>query len=324
VHLPLRALLVLAAVGLALPSTGWAQGKIQRVGVLTFDKAQDADWFLHFFRESLADRGWVEGKNLAFEYRNSNNDPSKFAAPAAELVQLKVDILLPVGPPAVRAAFGATHEIPIVAHDLETDPVAAGYARAYNRPGGNLTGLFLDSPELAAKWLELLKVAVPGLSHAVVLWDTTSGPVHLDAVKKMAPSFSIKLQVVEIHTPTDIDKARSQFRKRPQALIVLPSPMMYFESARLAALAKRLRLPAMSMFRPFVEAGGMFAYGPDILVTWERMAVLVDKVLNGTKPGDIPIERPVKFEFLVNRKAAKAIGLTVPDILLTRADEVIR
>ena len=322
-HLSLRALFVLAAIVLASPNDGWAQTKIQRVGVLTFDKAQTSPYFERF-KQKLSDEGWVDGKNVAFEFRNSNDDPSKFAEPAAELVQLKVDILFPIGPPAVRAAFGATHDIPIVAHDLETDPVAAGYARTYSRPGGNLTGLFLDSPELAAKWLELLKASVPSLSRAVVLWDVTSGPVHLDAIKKMAPSFAIKLQVLDIHTPPDIDKAPTRFRGRPQALLVLPSPMMYFQSARLAELARRLRLPAMSMFRPFVEAGGLFAYGPDIPMTMDRCAVLLGKVLNGTKPGDIPIERPVKFEFLINQRTAKALGLTIPDIVMVRADEVIR
>ena len=174
-HRSLRALFVLAAIALASPGDGWAQTKIQRVGVLTFDKAEEADWFQRF-RQKLGDEGWVEGRNMVFEFRSSNNDPSKFAEPAAELVRQQVDILLPVGPAAVRAAYAATRDIPIVAHDLETDPVAAGYARTYSRPGENLTGLFLDSPELAGKWLELLKVSIPGLSRAAVLWDVTSGP----------------------------------------------------------------------------------------------------------------------------------------------------
>ena len=235
-----------------------------------------------------------------------------------------VDILLPIGPAAVRAAYAATRDIPIVAHDLETDPVAAGYARTYSRPGGNLTGLFLDSPELAGKWLELLKASVPGLTRAVALWDVTSGPIHLEAVKKTAPAFGIKLQVLRIRTPADIQKVPSQLRQRPQALIVLPSPMMFFQSAKLAELTMKLRLPAMSMFQPFAEAGGMFMYGPDMPATMDRIAVLLAKVLSGTKPQDIPIERPVKFEFLINQKTARAMNLTIPDTVLVRADEVIR
>jgi len=182
----------------------------------------------------------------------------------------------------------------------------------------------METDPVAAKWLELLKASVPKLSRAVALWDVTSGPIHLEAIKKMAPSFHIKLQVLEIRTPPEIDMASSQFRGHPQALIVLPSPMMYFESARVAALARKHRLPAMSMFRPFVEAGGLFAYGPDMPVTMDRIAVLLAKVLSGVKPGEIPVERPIKFEFLVNSKTAKALGLTVPDTLLARADEVIR
>jgi putative ABC transport system substrate-binding protein len=298
-----------------------AQSRIPHVGVLTVDETTEA---LEPFVRTLREHGWVEGKDVAFEFRHAGGDPRQMAEPAAALVRAKVDVLLPIGPPAVRAAVAATRTIPIVAHDLETDPVLAGYAQSYSRPGGNVTGLFLDSPDLAGKWLELLKTILPAMSRAVVLWDSTSGPIPLSAVRTVAPTFGVKLQVVEIRTPEDIDKAARTFRGSPQALIVLPSPMMYYQSARLAQLAERQRVPATSMFVPFAEAGGLLAYGPDLPASFERCAELVAKILGGAKPGDLPIERPTKFDFVLNLKTAKALRLTMPDTILLRADQTIR
>lgn len=317
-------LLAGAAVPLAMLWTkpAWTQAKLPRVGILTVDAAKQ--YPLEPFYRTLRERGWIEGKNVMFEIRDAGGDPRGLAEPAAELVRLKVDVLFPIGPPAVRAAVAATRDIPIVAHDFETDPVAAGYAQSYSRPGGNLTGLFLDSPDLAGKWVEFLKAVVPNLSRAVVLWDSTSGAVPLQAVRAVAPLLGVKLQVLEIKTPREIDQAPSAFRGRPQAMIVLPSPMMYVESARLAQVAKKSRLPATSMFPPFPEAGGMIAYGPELAATLERCAVLVAKVLGGANPGDLPVERPIKFEFVLNLKAARDLRLTVPDSVLLRADKVIR
>jgi putative ABC transport system substrate-binding protein len=300
----------------------WAQTKMLRVGILTVDAAKQ--YPLEPFYRTLRENGWIEGKNVTFEFRDGGGDPRGLAGPAAELVRLKVDVLFPIGPPAVRAAFAATRDIPIVAHDFETDPVTADYAKSYSRPGGNLTGLFLDSPDLAGKWVEFLKAVVPSLSRAVVLFDSTSGPVPLQAVRSVAPLLGVKLQILEIKTPQEIDQAPSAFRGRPQALIVLPSPMMYVESARLAQVAKKARLPATSMFVPFAEAGGMIAYGPEIAATFERCAALVAKILGGAKPGDLPVERPIKFEFVLNLKAARDLRLTVPDSVMLRANKVIR
>jgi len=202
--LTLTTLLLIAGV-----DASWAQTKIPRIGFLGVNdwSGQISEaWMAPFFR-TLREHGWIEGQNVVFEYRDSAGDPTRLAEPAAELVRLKVDVLFPVGPPSVRAAFAATRDIPIVAHDFETDPVAAGYARSYSHPGGNLTGLFLDTPGLAGKWVELLKAIVPRLSRVVVLWDATSGPVPLDGVRKAAPAFGVGLQVLEIRTPADIDKA---------------------------------------------------------------------------------------------------------------------
>ena len=320
----IHVLLALTAFVLIVTSwTGasWAQAKIPRVGII-LPTAPDQR-FIGPFYQTLREHGWVEGKTVAFEVRDAGGDPTQLPGLAAELVRLKVDVLFPVGPPAVRAAFAASRDIPIVAHDLENDPVAAGYAQTYGRPGGNLTGLFLDSPDLAGKWLELLKTLVPGLSRVVVLWDSTSGPVPLDAVRNAAPKLGVKLQVLEIRTPEDINGVPSAFRGHPQAMIVLPSPVMWVQSARLAQLAKKHLLPATSMFVPFADAGGMLAYGPEIAATSEMCAVLVAKILSGAKPGDLPIERPSKFEFVLNLKTARDLHLTVPDTILLRADRVI-
>jgi len=305
-------------------SSGMAQTKIPRVGVLFVHDVRSDPAIIETLRSSLRELGWSEGKNVAFEFRDAGGDPTHFNEPAAELVRSNVDVLFAIGPPAVRAAAAATRDIPIIAHDFETDPVVAGYAQSYARPGRNLTGLFLDSPDLAGKWLELLKDLRPKLSRITVLWDSTSGPIPLDAVRTISPSVDIAPQVLELRTPQDIDDIQSRFRGPPQALVILPSPMLYAESARLAELAQKLRLPATSMFAPFAEAGGLLAYGPNIPASFEQCASLIAKVLAGAKPSDLPVERPTKFEFVFNMKTAKALGLKVPDNVLLRADRVIR
>ena len=198
------------------------------------------------------------------------------------------------------------------------------YVETYGRPGGNVTGVFLDAPEFASKWLELLTAMVPGLSRVVVLWDPSPGPTHLQSVQKLARSFRVQLQVIEVHKPEDIDRAFSEFRVRPQALVILPSPMMYVQSERLAKLALKHHLPATSMARLFAESGGAITYGPDRTAAHERAAVLVGKILGGAKPADLPVERPTRVQLIVNLKTAKTLGVTIPESILLRADEVIR
>ena len=323
-------LVVLASMGFIQiaglsASSSDAQTKIPRVGVLVINstQAEEVRQFLEPLPRTLSEHGWVAGKNVIFEFRDAGGDPTRMNNPAAELVRERVDVLFPVGPPSVRAAFAATQDIPIVAHDLETDPVAAGYARSYSRPSRNLTGLFLDSPDLAGKWLELLKTLVPRLSRVVVLWDATSGPVALDAVSKAGAALGVKLETLKINSSADIDKAPVAFGGHAQALIALPSPMMSHENAHLARLAKKHRLPATSMFAPFADAGGLLAYGPNMAATVEQCAVLIAKILDGAKPGDLPIERPDKFTFVLNLKTAHDLRLTVPNTVLLRADRVI-
>ena len=326
----LRAALVVA---IALPgSLSWTaedqlQEKTARVGILTLFAFEDDPtlkfWF-EPFRGALSEQGWTEGKNLSFEYRSARSNPSRFEAAAADLVRSKVDIIVAVGAPAVRAAYRATHTIPIVADDFTNDPVAEGYVRSYGKPDGNLTGTFLDAPEFAGKWFELLKAIFPKLSRVCVLWDPSPGDNHLRAVRSLANSLAIKLQVIEVRTPEDIGRAFATLPGRQQALIILPSPLIFVQSARLAELAGTHRLPATSMARAFAVAGGLLAYGPDLPSTFQSNARLVDKILRGAKPGEIPVERSAKFKLVINLKTAKALGIAIPDSILLRADEVIR
>ena len=305
----------------------WAQARIPRVGILSYFPFTDdptlQQWF-EPFRHTLADQGWIEGKNVQFEYRSAQNDPSRYAEAAAELVALKVDVIWAPSAPMVRAVYAATRTIPIVAQDFTSDPVAEGYVESYSRPGGNITGVFLDAPEFAGKWFELLKAMVPDLSRVVVLWDPSPGPTHLRALQSAARAFGIQLQVLEVRKPDDVDRAFSALRGRPQALIILPSPWIYSHSERLAKLTLKHRLPATSMARLFADAGGAVAYGPELASASERSAAFVAKILGGAKPAELPVERPTKIQLIVNLKTAKALGLTVPDSVLLRADEVIR
>jgi putative ABC transport system substrate-binding protein len=306
----------------------WGQTTLPRVGILTFAALDDnnAWWktWMELIRRGLADRGWIEGKNVSFEYRDAHGDPSRYAEAAEALVGLKVDVILAPGGPAVRAAFAATRTIPIVTGDYTTDPVAAGYVQSYARPGGNVTGVFLDAPEFTGKWLELLMAMIPDLARVAVLWDPGPGTTHLKALRSVAGSFDIKLQVLEVRKRDDIEKAFAALRGGPQAVIILPSVMMYQQSARFAKLALQHRLPATSFARDFAIAGGALAYGPDDISTIERTAVLVAKILGGAKPAELPVERPTKIRLVVNLKTAKALGITIPQSILLRADEVIR
>ena len=316
---------ILATVLLA--TSAWPQTSVPRVGIITVGAATDdprAGFRLELVRRALTAQGWVDGRTVAFEMRNARGDPSRFAAAASELVRLKVDVIWADSAPALRASYAATRAIPIVASDFTTDPVAAGYVKSYGRPGGNVTGVFLDAPEFSGKWLELLRAMIPGLSRVAVLWDPSPGDAHLRALQAIAPSFGVQLQVLEVRKPEDIDAAASGFRGRPQALITLPSPMMGAENARVVRLAMKQRLPATSIFRVFAEAGGVVSYGPDAVALVERGAVFVSKILRGAKPGDLPIERPTRFELVVNLKAAKALNLTIPESVLAGADKVIR
>jgi putative ABC transport system substrate-binding protein len=322
------ALLLIASLLTTLLWAGEVSGKsdIARVGILSFfdiDYPESHIW-LEAFHRTIKDQGWIEGKTVSFDYRSAHSAPENYAATANALVELEVDVIVAIGAPALRAAYSATKTIPIVAIDFTSDPVSAGYAKSYAQPGGNVTGVFLDAPEFAGKWFELLMAMIPELARVSVLWDPAPGATHLSAVRGVAKSENIKLQVLEVRTPDDIDKAFDALPRRSHAVIILPSPMTYWQSPRLATLALEHRLPATSMAREFATAGGVLAYGPDLTLAWERLAVLVAKILSGSNPAKIPVERPTKFQLVVNLNTAKTLGITIPQSILLRADEVIR
>ena len=311
---------------LAAPLAVGAQqaGKLPMVGVLgpgAGPQSRTADTT----RRGLYELGYVEGKTIAFDVRFAAGKPEALPGLAADLVRRKVDVIFAIGPAAIRAAGNATRTIPIVALDLESDPVQAGFARSLAQPGGNITGCWLDQPGLTGKWLELIGEAVPGTRRIAVLVDRTTGPWQLAAIKAAAEKLRLDLLVLEVRNFGETEhvlKAAVTGGSRP--LVQLSSPLFAAPRARrIAEFTTKHRLPAISPFRSFAEAGGLMAYGPSEAEYGKRPAVYIDKILKGTKPGDLPIEQPTKFELVLNLKAAKALGLTFPPSLLQRADQVI-
>ena len=321
-----RFLLTSLAGALAAPLPAEAQqaGRMPTVGVLRTGaglRGPTAD----MARQGLRDLGYVEGQTIAFDVRGAGGSPEAFPGLAADLVRRKVDVIFAAGPAAIRAARSATSTIPIVALDLESDPVQAGFARSLAQPGGNLTGYFLDQPGLTGKWLELISEAVAGIRRIAVLVDSTTGPWQLAAIRAAAEKVRIELQVLEVRTSGQLDNALEAATKGgSRALVQLSSPLFDRPAAKLIAeFTAKYRLPAISMFRSFAEAGGLMAYGPNEAEYRQGTVVYIDKILKGAKPADLPIEQATKFDFVINLKTAKALGLKIPPSLLARADQVI-
>ncbi len=319
------------AVLLAAPLAAEAQqaAKVARIGYLSTNLA--ANPHLHeAFLQGLRDLGYVEGRNVVIEYRDAEGKPERLPALAAELVALKVDVIVVAeAHHAALAAKQATRTIPIV-FAAAADPVESGLVTSLARPGGNVTGLSIVAPELVGKCLELLKQAVPGVSRVAVLWEpgAVGERTEKDMLKEAdvaARALGVRLQFVEVRGPADFDRAFSDMtRARAGALTVLPSNMFVNERRRLVDLAAKNRLPAVYPWRESVDAGGLMAYGPNLADLFRRAATYVDKILKGAKPADLPVEQPTKFELVINLKTAKALGLTIPPSLLQRADEVIQ
>jgi len=318
------------AVLLASPFAAEAQqaAKVARIGYLAGNLAATPQP-LEAFRQRLRDLGYVEGRNVVIEIRDAEGKLERFPALAAELVALKVDVIVAPSTPAALAAKQATRTLPIVFAGA-ADPVASGLVTSLARPGGNVTGLSLLAPELVGKCLELLKQAVPGVSRVAVLWQPGGLPerTEKDILKEAevaARVLGVRLQVVEARGPENFDRAFSDMiRARAGALTVLTSNKFLGERRRLVDLAAKHRLPAVYPWREGVDAGGLMAYGPDFADMFRRAATYVDKILKGAKPADLPVEQPTKFELVINMKTAKALGLTIPQSLLGRADEVIQ
>jgi len=300
--------------------------KVPRIGLLSpFSPSATALWH-QAFRQGLRDLGWVGGKNISIEYRYAEGRKDRLPDLAADLVRLKVDIIVASTATDSLAAKNATRAIPIVMAS-PGDPVALGLVESLARPGGNITGLSMIAPELAGKRLELLKEMVPQLSRVAVLWNPqgTTSPLSWKELQLPARQLGLQLHSLEVRSSKDFDKAfEDATRARAGALAIMPDPLFAGNLKRIAELAAKNRLPSIFHLEEFVESGGLVAYGVDRPDQFRRGATYVDKILKGTKPSDLPVEQPTKFEFIVNLKAAKQIGLTIPPNVLARADKVIR
>ena len=289
----------------------------------------DTEVSLAAFRQGLSEAGYAEGQSVTIHYRWAEGNPERFPALAAELVMLKVHVILTAGGTlAAIAAKRATATIPIV-FTAVGDPVAEGLVASLARPGGNITGFSVTLDDLIGKFLELLKEAVPGVSRVALLLKPDAMPdrvreVRLREADASARALGVKLQVFEARGREDFDGVFSDISKaRADALVVWPTPLFQLERRRLSDLAAEHRLPAVFPFKNYVEAGGLMSYGPNLPDLNRRAAIYVGKILKGTKPSDLPVEQPTKFELVINLKTAKALGIIVPPTLLTRADEVI-
>jgi putative ABC transport system substrate-binding protein len=278
------------------------------------------------FRQGLRELGYVEEKNIVIEWRSTEEKPDRLPALATELVSLKVDVIVTGGPSATRAAKEATSTIPIVM-STDPDPVANGFVASLARPGGNITGLSTLAPELSGKRLELLKETVPKLSR-VAVFGTSTTPGNAQNIKETelaARAFGLQLQHLDVLAPKDMETAfRAANKARADTIIVLSGPLVNSHRTQIVDLAVKSRLPAIYPWPEYVEDGGLMSYGPSLTDLNHRAATYVDKILKGRTPADLPVEQPKKFEFIINLKAAKQIGLTIPPNVLARADRVIK
>ena len=312
---------------LAAPLAAEAQpAGTRRIGLLETSSPSPARVRLwETLRQRLRELGYLEGHNIAFESRFGEGKPDRLPGLAAELVGLKVDVIVTSGTPASLAAKQATRTIPIVMAQL-ADPVGAGLVASLGRPGGNVTGLTTQDANLSGKRLEMLREVVPKVSRFAVLIDETSPGSMLIArgTQVAAQSLGVQLQSLGVRGPGELDRAFSAMKEaRAGALIVESSSLLFTSRTRLADLALKNRLPTVFAQREYAEAGGLMAYSADFSDLFRRTATFVDKILKGAKPADLPVEQPTKFDFVINLKTAKALGLTIPPSLLQRADQVI-
>jgi putative ABC transport system substrate-binding protein len=323
--------IAIVAVALALASVGLAEAqqpkKVPRIGYLEFGSAAPGTPLLAAFRQGLREIGWIEGHNIAIEVRYAEGKHDRLPELAADLVRLQVNLIFASTTPAALAAKQATTTIPIVI-GFVADPVGSGLVASLARPGGNITGwTHLAGLELNAKRLEVLKDAAPRATRIGALWNPAN-PVHRPGLKELevaALTLKVQLHPVGVQDPNEIESAFSVLaQKHVEALTVFPDGMFFAERRRIIDLAAKSRLPAMYGITDLVEPGGLMAYGVNLLDLYRRGASYVDKILKGAKPADLPVEQPTKFEFIINLKAAKQIGLTIPQNVLARADKIIK
>jgi putative tryptophan/tyrosine transport system substrate-binding protein len=275
------------------------------------------------FRSGLQ-AGGVRADQVSVIVRVADGDLRLLAPLAVDLVGRKVDLIQATGPAAVRAARAATTTVPIVAGDLESDPIGSGFIVSNAHPGGNITGTFLDFPDFSKKWLESLKEAVPQATNVAVFWDAATGPAQLRAVEAAAPVLGLKLIVLEVQKPAEFEGAFKATKQQDAgALVILSSPLVGGNTKLLADLALTHRLPAVTLFSEFARDGGLMAYGPNLLTFIRQQGVMAAKILQGMSPAELPIETPTRFEFVLNLKTAAVLNIVVPPSILLRADEVI-
>jgi len=276
------------------------------------------------FVQGLREAGYMEGSNIVFEHRSVHGRSELFPELAIELANLKVDVIFARGTLALTAAKNATRTIPIVGIDLESDPVETGLVASIARPGRNITGLFLDLSVLSGKQLQILNEIIPSLSRVAVLGDPDVNASQLRALNEAARSLGVRTQVAEVKSSTDLDGAFEAAKTwRAEALIVLSNPLTLALRAPIGNLAANGRLPTIYLYRAHVDAGGLISYGPDLPDMFRRCGVYVGRILGGAKPADLPIERPARFEEVINLKTAKALGITIPQTVMLRANEVV-
>ena len=303
-------------------------GKVPRVACLTpwSDSDPGRQRGLEAFRQGLRDLGYVEGQNIAIESRSAEGKDDRLPAHAADLVRSKVDVIVATSGAATKAAQQATRTIPIVM-SLVNDPVGSGLVASLARPGGNVTGLTIMAPDLMAKRLELLKEVVPKLSRVALLQnpDNPASAAQLREAEAAARALGVQPQTLEARNPQEIEGAfAAMIRERAGALLILSDAIFFTQRRQIAELAAKGRLPSIIGTRDYPDAGGLMAYGPNFLDLERRAATFVDRILKGAKPGDLPVEQPTKFELVINLKTAKTLGLTIPQTLLQRADQVIQ
>jgi putative ABC transport system substrate-binding protein len=316
-----RAFLASFALGLlAAPPSGKAQPeRVFRVGWIA---PPPPNPYQEIILGGLRSLGYVEGRNLVF-YRQVG-EPQDLPAMANELVRMNVEVIYAGASSGVRAAYGATREVPIVGVDLETDPLASRMIASLARPGGNLTGFFLDLPEFSAKRLELLKEALPTVSRVMVLWDSSLDPAPLSRLDSAAHALKLRLTKSEVRTVPDIENAfQAAADRKAQAVMIMQSPTLDGYKDQILEFGRKHRLPVFAMFANFAIGGAVLSYGPNVADMIARATTYVDKILRGARPGDLPVQRPTKFDLFVNLKAAKSLGLSITNSVLVRADEVI-
>jgi putative tryptophan/tyrosine transport system substrate-binding protein len=307
----------------AAPAVAFAQARSRKIGYVYVGSKELAASRVELIVAGARASGYaLSATDVAVQL--TGGDPGKIAPMTAELFAQNVSVFVAAGPAILRFARQASSTVPIVAYDFETDPVEAGFAQSIARPGGNVTGIFLDQPTFASKWIELLRECLPQLSRVALLWDPDAGRLQADTLSKIGPTLGIETDLLEVRARADYSSAFTAAKERGAgAAILLSSPLVFANVTEMGELSMRNRVPTVTMFGEFAKAGGLLAYGPKVLAANKQAGFMAGKILAGASPAALPIERPSTFEFVVNQRTADILGVTLPASILARADEVI-